>query len=128
MRLLGIDYGEKRMGLALSDAGGRMAFPKEILENAPGALARIADIARREHAEEIVLGESLDASGRPNRINKEIEEFADKLRDGLNLPVHFEKEFFTSVEARRYQESGERADARAAALILQRYLDRRNKN
>ena len=58
-------------------------------------------------------------------IEKEIDFFVDKLKKKFALPVLLEKEFLTSVEARRYEDEGE-TDAKAAALILQRYLDKRN--
>ncbi len=126
MRYLGIDYGEKRIGLALSDPEGRLAFPREIVPNGRNRMCRIVEVAEEEKVDEIVLGESLDSEGKPNEIMREINKFASELASRLSLPIRLEKEFFTSVEARRYRGSEERADASAAALILQRYLDRMN--
>ncbi len=127
MRYLAIDYGAKRIGLALSDEEGKLAFPKCILENGPKILERVAEILEENSVRGIVLGESVNAEGKPNTIMKEIKIFSEKLEKKFSLPVHFQKEFFTTVEARRYGKEGERADAKAAALILQRYLDKINR-
>ncbi len=125
-KFLGVDYGKKKIGLALSDEGGKFAFPKEVLRNGKDALKRAGEIISEEGISQIVIGESLDYSGGANEIMGEISEFSEKLRKNFSLPVHFQKEFMTSVEARRYQDNGEPVDASAAALILQRYLDKIN--
>ncbi|MEK7115527.1 MAG: Holliday junction resolvase RuvX [Patescibacteria group bacterium] len=123
MKFLGIDYGTKRVGLALSDEEGRVAFPKMILENNPQLIEKLKIFASENKAEGIVVGESLLSTGEENKIMAEARAFAERLGKGAELPVFFEKEFFTSVEARRHQEHTE-VDDSAAALILQRYLDR----
>ena len=125
MKFIGVDYGAKRIGVAVSDDGGRIAFPRVIVENTKGAIGEIVRIVAAEGAEHIVVGESLNASGEENEIMKEARPFAASLADASNLPFSFEKEFFTSVEARRFQTEG-RADDRAAAIMLQRYLDKIN--
>jgi len=125
MRFLGIDYGSKRVGLALSDEAGRLAFPFKILINRADLLELLHSICGEQEVSEIVLGESLDLSGKENEIMAEIKEFKKGL-EKLGLPVHLEKEFLTTIEARRYQPD-KKADAGAAALILQRYLDRKNR-
>ena len=71
------------------------------------------------------IGESVNSQGQPNQIANAIEEFILKLQS-LNLPIHKEKEFFTSVEARKLGSQNGQVDDKAAALILQRYLDRIN--
>ncbi|MEK7128233.1 MAG: Holliday junction resolvase RuvX [Patescibacteria group bacterium] len=125
MKFLGIDYGTKRIGFAVSDANGVLAFPKEVVKNNGELFPKIAEIIKTEEVSEIVVGESLDFAGLPNLLQKEIDFFVDKLKKKFALPVLLEKEFLTSVEARRYEDEGE-TDAKAAALILQRYLDKRN--
>jgi putative Holliday junction resolvase len=139
MRLLGIDYGIKRIGLAISDEGGKLAFPKSIIPNGPGVFRVLAEAIKEENISEIVVGESMDAKGEENKVMIEIKKFAAELKKRFSLPVHFQKEFFTTVEARGRggkETLNDRkvsvpaqspADAKAAALILQRYLDRRNK-
>jgi putative Holliday junction resolvase len=140
VRFLGIDYGEKRVGIAISDENGKLAFPKVILQNNSGLFDEIQKIVSNDHVSEIVIGESLDLSGKQNKIMNSIKDFVAKLLV-LRLPVHFQKEFMTSVEARG-REGKEKHNARkvkkaesekikkiddsAAALILQRYLDKIN--
>ena len=127
MRFLGIDYGAKRIGLAISDERQTLAFPKEILPNDKNIFEKIAEILREENITEVVIGESLDFSGKPNKISGATENFITEFEEKFKLPVHKQKEFLTTVEARRYQENNNSVDASAAALILQRYLDKKNK-
>jgi len=145
MKFLGIDYGTKRIGLAISDDNGVLAFPKEVIKNNGELLRKIGEIISQEKIGEIVVGESLDFAGLPNLLQKEIEFFISNLERKFKIKVHPEREFLTSVEARRFKDNKSglnpsqahsRAkkirqanslwvDASAAALILQRYLDRR---
>lgn len=144
MRILGVDYGTKRIGVALSDENNRLAFPKEIILNNEKTFGKIADILKKEKISEIVIGESVDFSGKLNALSARIEIFISELEKRFELPIHKQKEFFTSVEARRSPKPKEsltrtqahskikqiksgRADAKAAAIILQRYLDKLNK-
>jgi putative holliday junction resolvase len=138
MRYLGIDYGAKRVGLSLSDEEGKMAFPYKIIKNDLELVDTIHNICGQEEISAIVLGESTDLSGKPNKIMGSIEEFKRNLEGELDLPIYFEKEFMTTIEARgragkevnnsKKVAKGKQAaaDASAAALILQRYLDRKN--
>lgn len=140
MRYLGIDYGSKRVGLALSDESGLMAFPYKIISNNTELVDSIHNICGVEEVSAIVLGESTDLSGKPNKIMGSIEEFKRNLEGELDLPIYFEKEFMTTIEARGRggkeindarkvkKEKKESADASAAALILARFLDRKNMN
>ena len=144
MRFLGIDYGTKRIGLALSDENGTLAFPKEIVPNDSETFGKIREILKNENVGEIVIGESVDFSGKLNALSARIEEFIMELEEKFNLPVNKQKEFLTSVEARKGGENKKiltqkqshsrlkdkkrgHIDASAAALILQRYLDKINK-
>jgi len=138
MRYLGIDYGAKRVGLSLSDDEGKMAFPYKIMKNDLELVDNIHNICGGEEVSAIVLGESDDLSGKPNKIMGCIEEFKRHLEGELDLPIYFEKEFMTSVFARGNdgkkgndakkvkKEKQVKIDDSAAALILQRYLDRKN--
>lgn len=138
MRYLGIDYGSKRVGLALSDEEGKMAFPYKIILNNLELVDTIHNICGTEEVSAIILGESQDFSGKPNKIMESIEEFKKNIETGLNLPVYFQKEFMTTIESRGragkevnnakkvIKEKQATTDASAAALILQRYLDKKN--
>lgn len=144
MKYLGIDYGVKRVGLAISDDGGKIAFPYKVIQNNLELVDAIHNICGEENISAIVLGESLDSSGNKNKVMGSIEELKKNLEIELDLPVDFEKEFMTSVHsgeqkfknifiARKIKISSAKAsayqrkdDSKAAALILQRYLDRKN--
>jgi putative Holliday junction resolvase len=138
MRYLGIDYGSKRVGLAISDESSSMAFPYKIISNNMELLDSVHNICGTEEIGAIVLGESHDLSGNPNKIMGSIEEFKRNLETELDLPVYFQKEFMTTVEARGRagkeinnakkvgKEIQKRADASAAAIILGRFLDKKN--
>ena len=146
MRYLGIDYGSKRVGLSLSDEEGKIAFPYKIILNNMELVDSIHNICGKEEISAIVLGESHDLSGIPNKIMGSIEEFKRNLEGELDLPIYFEKEFMTTIHARGLSAQAGRmgkeinnakktkkdeqkeADASASALILQRYLDRKNNN
>jgi len=148
MRYLGIDYGEKRVGLAMSDDDGKIAFPYKILLNNLELNDAIHNICGQEEISAIVLGESFNSNGEKNTIMGSIEEFKKNIEWELGLPVFLEKEFMTTVHARdllkqasgynsktassvarrRGEKKQASADANAATLILQRFLDRKNSN
>lgn len=124
MRHLGIDYGTKRVGLALSDESGTMAFPHEVRENS-GSLARdLATLCEREGVGTIVIGHSLDRTGQPNPVQAAVEELVTDLTLQTGLPVHLEPEQYTTQAATRIQGRSAATDAAAAALILDSYLTR----
>ncbi len=140
MKYLGIDYGTKRIGLAISDESGMMAFPRGILDGAKQgqvALAEILDTIKAEDIHEIVIGKSLDTAGGRNLIMDDIDVFAEELHKLSGLPVHLHDERFSSFAARAFDFSKsdsnanhrknhdrvEHIDDRAAAVMLQRYLD-----
>ncbi|PCI21385.1 Holliday junction resolvase RuvX [Candidatus Wolfebacteria bacterium] len=125
MRYLGVDYGSKKIGIAHSDENGSLAFPHSILPNNDSIIDAFREIIKEEDISTIVIGESLNDSGDPNIIMKEISTFKEILEKEFGLPVELEKEFLTSFEARRFQSGKKEVDASAAALILQRYLDRK---
>ncbi len=126
MRYLGIDYGTKRVGVAVSDDGGTMAFPYAILENVKGLVGEIKTICAHEDVETIIIGESVDYKGAPNFIKKEVDRFIAELRLVLNIPIIEEREFLSTQQARFYQTKRKRVDDSAAAIILQSYFDRKN--
>ena len=132
MKYIGIDYGTKKVGVALSDETGSIAFPNMVVPTRD-ALETVAALIKEQGVGEIVLGESRDFSGEKNAVMTEIEEFKKKL-EAAGLPVHYEREFFTSAlaarqfapeeKSRKQNPSQEQLDASAAALILQSFLDR----
>ena len=139
MRYLGIDYGLKRVGLAISDDNGTLAFPNGIFPNNLNLFKEIGFILKKENIEEIVVGESTDLKGKHNALSKDIGIFIGEIEARFKVPVFKQKEFLTSVEARGREGKGQnnarktkkdtskKIDDVAAALILQRYLDKKNK-
>jgi putative holliday junction resolvase len=138
MKYLGIDYGSKRVGLAMSDDMGMMAFPHSIVPNDMNLIKNISDICIKENISGVVVGESHDLSGKPNKIMGSIEEFVKNIETETDMPVYLQKEFMTTVEARGRggkemnnarkvtKEKQNPADASAAALILARFLEKKN--
>ncbi|MBX4210876.1 Holliday junction resolvase RuvX [Candidatus Parcubacteria bacterium] len=124
MRYLGIDYGSKRVGIALSDESGEFSIPHSVLKNDKELSETIAHICKENHVTEIIIGESLDYNKKPNPIMKKITAFKIELEEKLKLPVHLEPEFMTSQEAAHIQGHNSLTDASAAALILKSYLDK----
>lgn len=123
MRYLGIDYGSKRIGLAVGDDGIRIAFPREVIQNDPQVLERIKALCQKDKIEAIVLGQSLDYKGQPNEVQSQITKFKSELESVTRLPIYYQSETLTSAEAARSTAKAN-LDASAAAIILQTYLDR----
>jgi putative Holliday junction resolvase len=121
-RLLGIDYGSKRVGVAVSDPSRRFALPVSVIQNTPILMEEIEKIAVDHETKEIVLGESKNYKGEPNDIMLDILAFKELL-EAKGYKVYFEPEFMTSAQAERIQGKNDMSDASAAALILQSYLD-----
>lgn len=126
MKYIGIDYGKKRVGMAVSDESGKFAIPRDVLENDDALLGKVASLAREVGASAIILGESKNYKGEDNLVMKEINIFREKLEATVTVPIYLEPEFMTSVAAQRFQGKNEFHDASAAALILQSYLDKKN--
>lgn len=124
MRYLGIDYGTRKIGLAVSDENGDFAYPHSVIVNDKNSVQGIVQICQKEGIGKIIIGESLDLKGQPNPIMEEIKSFAAKLSEESRLPEEWEKEFYTTQEADRLMGRNEETDARAAALILKSYLER----
>jgi putative Holliday junction resolvase len=135
MRALGIDFGERRIGVAISDPEGSYALPSETLVRTDdaGAIRAIAEIAAREEVAWIVVGEPLRSDGSAGPPALRARKFAARLSSRCGLPVETIDETLTSREAdHRLREAGvsperrrERRDALAAQLLLQEALDRR---
>ncbi len=124
MRYLGIDYGAKRIGLSLSDAGGQFAFPHETIPTDTTSVDRIRAIMEREKVGGLVMGDTKAVHGADNPITAQAEKFADALSAHTGKEVIRSWEAWSSVEAARFEvPGGVHNDASAAAIILQRYLD-----
>ena len=122
MRLLGIDYGSKKTGLALTDESGKMAFPHSVVPTDAKLLKIIETLIMKEKVGEIVLGYSLDRDGKPNAVHAAAEELMLDLTLAVGLPVHLQPEQYTTQAAIQIQGRTTQTDASAAALILDAYL------
>ena len=139
MRVLGIDYGQRRIGLALSDATGLLASPWKTVvrggdpRQAAAAIAREISVLRSESdgLGTVVVGFPRRLSGERNEQTSAVETFVQLLRQSTDVPIIFEDERLTSWEAdtllagreRDWRKRKPMLDAMAAAVILQNYLD-----
>jgi putative Holliday junction resolvase len=122
MRHLGIDFGTKRVGIALSDEGGVMAFPHAVWPRDAGLLTAVTALIARERVGHVVIGHSLDRANVPNAIQTDIESFMLDLTLACGVPISLQPEQYTTQAAKRLQGKHDKIDAAAAALILDAYL------
>jgi putative Holliday junction resolvase len=133
-RFLGIDYGEKRVGLAIADPIGMIATPAGFIARRAGKRAPIAEIIRRAEALEargFVIGLPLDGSGGETEWTAEVRRVGDELAKRTNLPVQYQDERYTtatSLRIIREMEGSTRGrkgdvDAMSAAVLLQHALN-----
>jgi putative Holliday junction resolvase len=140
-RILAVDYGMRRLGVALSDPTATIARPLTTLLRRPGKrppVQAILDLCTEHQVEAIVVGLPLTLAGDDSDWTREVREFASRLEARSGLPVALVDERLSSVAAERAvrgiglrkqaREERERVDASAAALILQAYLDRTPRN
>lgn len=139
MRALGVDYGERRIGLALSDATGLLARPWKAMPRAGNQLqvaaALAAEIAALQREDDglaaVVIGLPRRLSGEPTHQTAAISELASRLRALVNVPIVMQDERLSSREAesllsrreRDWRKRKQQLDAASAAVILQDYLD-----
>ncbi len=122
---MGIDYGRKKIGIAISDEGGGFAFPHSTIKNDKKTMDVIKSICREKGVGAIILGKSFDYKGKPNPIMEDIEKFKKVLEKEIGLSVEYEPEFLTSQEAKRGPGKTENLDASAAAIILRSYIEKK---
>ena len=140
MRILGIDFGERRVGVAVSDPTGTLASPLPTLKRRAGKrppLGALAALVEEYEVGALVMGLPLTPRGEESEWTRAVREVGEALARRTGLPVHFVDERFTSVRAERAvrgiglpkkkREEKERVDAAAAVLILQAWLDRQPK-
>lgn len=133
MRYLAIDYGMKRTGLAVCDAGETIASPLAVVQGHKDLIQRIRRIATSEGIEAVVLGLPLNMDGTEGPQAKLVRNFGKELGRQLGIPVHFQDERLSSFEAEQRilemdlsrAKKKERLDALAAADILQTFLDQK---
>lgn len=135
MKLLGIDYGTKRVGIALSDDEGHLAFPYAIFPQDENLSKKIKELCEKEGVGAIIIGESRDFNQKENPIMPAVRALKNVLEKETGLPIHFEPEMLTSRQARhpigkspmrksRKKTRRKSVDSAAATIILQSYIDR----
>ncbi|MES3004972.1 MAG: Holliday junction resolvase RuvX [Patescibacteria group bacterium] len=124
MRYLGIDYGSKRLGIAISDLTHSMAFPLAVLDNDDSLFDKIKAICKEKEITDVVVGESKDFSQKENEIMKQVHPFLEKIKTEIGVDVHLYPELLTSIEAQHLQGSNDMNDASAAAIILTSFLNK----
>jgi putative Holliday junction resolvase len=133
MRILAVDHGGKRIGLALSDPSATIASPLQVIEHISRAIdaAQVAEIAARNEVGLIIVGQSFDEDGKPNPAGRSAGRFADELKNQTNIPIEMWDEAFSTQKARaarielgvsRKKRAGHQ-DAFAAVVILQSYIE-----
>jgi len=125
-KYLGIDYGAKRIGIAVSNDEGTIAFPRATIKNDTQALESLTRLVADEKIGSIVVGDTRSFSNLENPVTKGAEGFVARLKKETSLPVTGAWEAGSSIEASRYApESAGHSDGAAAAIILQRFFDMR---
>lgn len=133
MKILAVDHGEKRIGLAISDPTGTIANPLNVVKHISRLMdaAQIATMAAENQAELIVIGQSFDEDGQPNLAGRRAARFAEALGEQTSIPIELWDESFSTQKARsariqmgvsRKKRAGH-LDEIAATVILQSYLD-----
>lgn len=129
MKYAGFDFGTKRIGVAVSDPQGRIAFPKTVFLNDenPRFAEQISAFLKEEKISQIVVGLPLAADGGETEMSQTVRTFAAFLETITLLSIHFENELLTSRIAGAQGAKRGSVDAASAALILQSFLDRLNR-
>ncbi len=133
MRILAVDHGEKRIGLALSDPNAILASPLKVIEHVSRLVdaAQVADLAAQNEVGLIVIGQSFDEEGQPNLAGRRAARFAEALQTQTQIPVRLWDESFSTQDARATRiamgvgrkQRGGHLDELAAVMILRSYLE-----
>ena len=137
-KVLGVDLGERRIGVALSDDTGLLAFPLTALSRSDlgSDISRILETAKKHRVTEIVVGMPLSLTGKRGPQAHSTNRFIAVLTENTSIPIKTFDERLSTIEAERLlHQTGNRPsrdrgrlDAAAAAVILQRYLDSRKES
>ncbi|GAC1318053.1 MAG: Holliday junction resolvase RuvX [Thermoleophilaceae bacterium] len=127
MRVLALDYGEARCGVAISDPSETVVTPLAAVERAGSrrGTARVSALARDHGVDLVVVGLPLTLAGEEGAQARETRAFADRLAARLSVPVALHDERLTTNQARRHGGARAGLDSRAAAHLLEAYLERR---
>ncbi|MEA2095065.1 MAG: Holliday junction resolvase RuvX [Candidatus Cloacimonadota bacterium] len=130
-RLMGIDFGEVRIGIALSDPLQIISQPYRVIPNDDDTISEIKNIIKSEEVRKIILGLPLNLDGEDTKKTLEVREFFEVLKSNVDIPVIFWDERYTTVEANEQlkhmgygiAESRKVIDKVAASIILKNYME-----
>ncbi len=133
MRILAVDHGEKRIGLAISDPTATFASPLKVIKHVSRLLdaAQVASLAAENYAGLIVIGQSFDEQGQPNLAGRRAARFAEALREQTPIPLILWDESLSTRDARAtrnemgvsHRKRSGHLDELSAVIILQSYLE-----
>jgi putative holliday junction resolvase len=134
MRIIGLDWGSVRVGIAMSDEDQKLAFPLQHTLESPQAIDEIQSLVDEYQVEKVVMGMPISLKGTATESTEKAKKFAQKLQERLKIGIDFVDERYSSVAstaALREQDIKEEEQRRikdniAAALMLQQYLDTKN--
>jgi len=122
MKRMGIDFGSKKIGIAMTDDAGQMAFPHAVVPNDEKFMSYVEQLVSERGIEEIVIGHSLNNQGEDNPIHEQTKEFMTDIALSIGVPVHLEPEQYSTQQAAQIQGKTEKTDASAAAIILDSFI------
>jgi putative Holliday junction resolvase len=123
MRIIGIDFGERHIGIAVADDRVPVAVPVTVIDASDDPVEDIARAVEEQQAGAVVMGLPLSLSGAEGLQAAHIREVAGRLSERISVPVHFQDERLTTAQAGRSRGPRSRQDAIAASILLQAYLD-----
>jgi putative holliday junction resolvase len=123
MKLIGIDYGTKRIGFAVGDTEQGIAFPRDVIEGRPKALDYVDRMIDQEGISIVVIGIPMRHSGEEGKLAGEIRTFASEITEKLGIDVVFQNEILSTKAIAKGTVAKDRIDAASAALILQSYFE-----
>lgn len=133
MRYLAIDYGGKRTGLAICDAGEMICSPYEVFPTAGGLIDRIVAVVKQEEIEGVVIGLPFNMDGTEGDMARRVREFGEELSKHISVGIQFHDERLSSFDAEQRlagsftrKKKKKRLDAVAAAAILEAFLEVKN--
>lgn len=124
-KILGLDYGDKKIGIAIADSENKLALPYKIIDN-NNFINQLKGICEKESIGKIIVGLPLALSGKDTEQTKKVKNIIKILKEEFVFPIGLEDERMTSKLA-GVMVGNKKDDVSAAAIILQSYLDRQNK-
>jgi len=132
-KILAIDFGERRIGIAISDRKQTFAFPKLTIDTSktPNFLQKIQALVKKENIGKIVIGNPVKIDGKDSNKSKKIKAFSEKIKKMVDVPIQFWDESYTTEKAKNilhrsgksFKENKYKLDQIAASLILEEYLE-----